>query len=341
MNELKYIITDECPSDLPQIEEIRDWELFLKDCHVDYKFQYIVANDELKKFLTKKSSDLSLKDCPEIDIVCPQIDTTIRIQRIENEKLKKIVLFDDEGNGSMTSNYNTADTDYGPIGRGNVLSVDMPDKVSERIGMVRTIVTGIPLDLEAMKEVVAQTCTAAFYRRKGYVDSTEQSAVTFRELLKLFEVESGRFPRSIGNMVIELDDCFIYIRSDSSVKRVEINPSDFNYSSEKPLVLELVNQDVIDHWTREKEYIEQCEKIFERLTLSKPKCPILVFNWVDSITRGNHSFSASDILQKLGEGGFEKILQFQGVYTYRYTLKTERISLIFKEVKAGIHYGKI
>lgn len=92
MNELKYIIKDECPSDLDQIDDLRNWELFLKDCHVDYKLQYIVANEELQTFLTKEMSDLSLKDCPEIDIVCPEIDTMIRIQRISDEKLKKIIL---------------------------------------------------------------------------------------------------------------------------------------------------------------------------------------------------------------------------------------------------------
>lgn len=92
MNELKYIIKDECPSDLAQIDDIRNWELFLKDCHVGYKLQYIVANEELQTFLTKKIDDLSFKNCPEIDIVCPEIDTTIRIQRISDEKLKKILL---------------------------------------------------------------------------------------------------------------------------------------------------------------------------------------------------------------------------------------------------------
>lgn len=92
MKDLKYILTNECPSDLDEIDEIKNWELFLKDCHVDYKFQYIVATDKLKNFLTEDLSDLSLKDCPEIDIVCPEIETTIRIQRISDENLKKIVL---------------------------------------------------------------------------------------------------------------------------------------------------------------------------------------------------------------------------------------------------------
>ncbi len=92
MKKTKYIIKDECPSDLAQNDDIKNWELFLKDCNVDCKCQYIVANDHLKEFSTEQAGDLSLKDCPEIDIVCRDIDTTIRIQRISGRDLKKIIL---------------------------------------------------------------------------------------------------------------------------------------------------------------------------------------------------------------------------------------------------------
>lgn len=341
MNELKYIITDKCPSDLPQIDEIRDWELFLKDCHVDCSIQYIVANDELKAYLTKKSSDLSLKDCPEIDIACPQIDTTIRIQRIENEKLKKIVLSDDEGNGSMPNNYYVVDTDYGPIGRGNVLPVDMPDKVSERIGMERVIETGIPLDLEAMKEVVAQTCTAAFHRRKGYVDSTEQSAVTFRELLKLFDIHLRRNVRKMSDIIIELENCFIYICSGDCNEKVAINPVDFEVHTDDRFIIYILNQNVVDKLQQEKEYRQRSEEIFERLTTKNQKKPILVFRWIDSVERGNNTFFATDILRALDENGFEWILQFDGVYKYGRTNKSGLILLTRKRGEIGVRYNVV
>lgn len=92
MKELKYIISGECPGDLQQDATIEEWKRFLDDCHVDYSIQYIVANDLLKERIADPFHKQSVKDCPEIDLVCPQIDTTIRIKRITDEELKKIVL---------------------------------------------------------------------------------------------------------------------------------------------------------------------------------------------------------------------------------------------------------
>lgn len=97
-NDFKYIITDECPADLNPDEVVERWKRFLDDCHVDYTIKYIVANDKLKNMYAKTTPKHSpkemqaLKDCPEIDIVCPQIDATIRIKRISEEGLKNIVL---------------------------------------------------------------------------------------------------------------------------------------------------------------------------------------------------------------------------------------------------------
>ncbi len=213
-----------------------------------------------------------------------------------------------------TNQFFVADTNYGTV-RDNVLPNDMPDEVSKHTGMGRSIATGSSLDQNAMTDVVAQTCTAAFHKRKGYVDSARQSAITYRELLKLFDVKSGTSPKNIHDKIIEFDDYFIYIHSDSSDKEVVIDPANFRVQSEDNIISVLVNQDVIDLWARKKEYREQCEKIFERLTSSKSKKPILVFNWVDSVTRGKYSFPATAILRKLGEDGFEKILQFNGAYT--------------------------
>lgn len=90
--ELKYIITDECPADLSQNEEVEKWKRFLEDCHVDYRVKYIVANDELKDRIAEPYHKQSVKDCPEIDIVCPQIDTTVKIKRIKDEELKQVRL---------------------------------------------------------------------------------------------------------------------------------------------------------------------------------------------------------------------------------------------------------
>lgn len=88
--ELRYIISDECPADLSQNEEVEKWKRFLEDCHVDYKVKYIVANNELKDMYAEHKR--SEKDCPEIDIVCPQIDTTVKIKRIKDEELKQVRL---------------------------------------------------------------------------------------------------------------------------------------------------------------------------------------------------------------------------------------------------------
>lgn len=93
MSELKYIITDECPEVLAQDDVIKKWEDFLRDCHVDYKIQYIVANDGLKMMSTNQQNDESLKNCPEVDFIMPQIDTKVRFKRISDEDLCKIELY--------------------------------------------------------------------------------------------------------------------------------------------------------------------------------------------------------------------------------------------------------
>ncbi len=223
-----------------------------------------------------------------------------------------------------TNQFFVADTNYGTV-RDNVLPNDMPDEISKHTGMGRSIATGSSLDPNAMTEVVAQTCTAAFHKRKGYIDSAKQSAITYRELLKLFDVKSGTSPKNIHDKIMEFDDYFVYIHSGSYDKEIVINPADFRVQSEDHIISVLVNQDVIDLWARKKEYRVQCEKIFERLTSSKSKKPILVFNWVDSVTRGEHLFPASAILRKLEEDGFEKILQFNGAYTLDHEDRSGRL----------------
>ena len=93
MEELKYIIIDECPEDLAQDDRIKKWEGFLRACHVDYKIQYIVANDGLKIMSTDKQYNESLKDCPEVDFIMPQIDTKVRVKRISDKALGNIELY--------------------------------------------------------------------------------------------------------------------------------------------------------------------------------------------------------------------------------------------------------
>ena len=73
MEELKYIIIDECPEDLAQDDRIKKWEGFLRACHVDY--------------------NESLKDCPEVDFIMPQIDTKVRVKRISDKALGNIELY--------------------------------------------------------------------------------------------------------------------------------------------------------------------------------------------------------------------------------------------------------
>ncbi len=90
MDEYKYNYTEECPSDLVQNEVIEKWKRFLKDCHVDFKLKYIVANDNLKDCFTAQINKQSIKDCPEIDILMPQIETALRIKRISDDELREI-----------------------------------------------------------------------------------------------------------------------------------------------------------------------------------------------------------------------------------------------------------
>lgn len=93
MEELKYTIIDECPEDLTRDDVINKWKRFLEDCHVDYKVQYIVANDELKMMSTNLLYNESQKDCPEVDFIMPQIDTKVRIKRISDKALSDIELY--------------------------------------------------------------------------------------------------------------------------------------------------------------------------------------------------------------------------------------------------------
>lgn len=91
-NDYKYIITDECPVDLNQDEVVEKWKRFFDDCHVDYTIKYIVANDSLKRMTTVNPDNQSLKDCPEIDFILPQIEAMVRLKRISDKELKEVEL---------------------------------------------------------------------------------------------------------------------------------------------------------------------------------------------------------------------------------------------------------
>lgn len=224
---------------------------------------------------------------------------------------------------------------------------NMPDNISSQMnfcngsGSIRGIKTTSFPDSNAMTEIVAQTCMAEYHKRKGYIDSVEESAITFNELLKLFRIKLHRSTNMIADIIIELEDCFIYIYSGKLREKIVINPADFKAPSDDRIIVYVYNQDIHDRLTQEREYFEQCEKIFERLTEKKSKKPILIFHWVDSIIRNDVTFPAPDILNKLGENGFEKILCFQGVYNYRNTLKSGLIYLIRKKGTAGIRYDVV
>lgn len=89
----KYEISDKCPQDLANDPVIEDWKIFLDDCHVDYKINYIVANDELKSRKTCQLSMQSVFECPEIDFLMPQIEMAMRIKRISDDELRKVELY--------------------------------------------------------------------------------------------------------------------------------------------------------------------------------------------------------------------------------------------------------
>lgn len=229
-----------------------------------------------------------------------------------------------------------ADTHYGPLGEvRNVSQKDMPDAVSQQAGLRESVATSWAPDdggttrnmHDAMTEIVAKTCTAQFHKRKGYVDSDEASSITFNELLRLFDIQLHKSITRISDVIIELEDCFIYCHSGDAHEKLTINPDDLKAPSDDRKIIYILTQDVIDHLNREREYREHCEKVIERLATKRTGKPILVFRWADSILRGGRSFSAPAILMKLNETGFEKILCFQGVYRYSHTKKSGEVVL--------------
>lgn len=327
MEELKYTIIDECPEDLTQDDVINKWKRFLEDCHVDYKVQYIVANDGLKMMSTQSYNE-SLKDCPEVDFIMPQIDTKVRIKRISDKALSDIELYD--YGSDEDSEFYTTGLSYGRLGApGNVASKDMPDNISRKIELKRLVETSSFPDEDAMTKVVAYTCMAEFHIRKGYLDSREQSALTFRELEKLFDIHLPNKPINLANILIEHEDCYMYIHSGNDSDKITIDPAEFEVPKDERFIIYVLNQDVIDKLQQEKEYIQHCEEIFERLTAK----PVLAFRWVDNICRGDYMFSAPAILMKLNETDLEWILQFEGVYGYR---NTDMSGLISMEKELGL-----
>lgn len=237
--------------------------------------------------------------------------------------------------------YYIAESDYGQLGAlVNEAKGNMPDSVSKQTGMSMDVETMSFPDLDAMYKIVAQTCTAEFHKRKGYVDSIEESAITFNELLKLFDIKLHNNTTKVSDIIIELEDVFIYVYAGDINEKTVISPDDFKAPSDDRLILYVLNQEVIDHLNSEKEYRELCETILDRLTADKSK-PKLIFHWVKNISRGDYSFSASEILRKLGETGFEYILQFQGVYTYSHTKKSGEIVLRRRHGIKGKQYDVV
>ena len=219
---------------------------------------------------------------------------------------------------TIDEEFYTADTSCcGRLGASsNVKPENIPDNVSLQIELKKIVETSSFPDEDAMTKVVARTCTAEFHKRKGYLDSEEQSALTFRELEKLFDIHLPDDPvvfANIYNIIIELEDCYIYI-SESCGDNFTINPAEFKYPSDDRLIIYVLNQEVLDKLHQEQEWRLRCQTMFERLTSAEHRKPVLTFHWVDSVRRGNHIFSAPQILRKLDEDGVEHILQFEGIY---------------------------
>ena len=204
---------------------------------------------------------------------------------------------------------------FGRLGApGNVKPENMPDNVSRQIELKRIVEASSFPDEDAMTKVVAHTCTAEFHKRKGYLDSEEQSALTFRELEKLFDIHFPDKPINPAYILIEHEDCYTYIHSENCGDNFTINPAEFTYPSDDRLIIHVLNQEVLDKLHQEQEWRLRCQTIFERLTSAEHRKPVLTFHWVDSVRRGNYIFSAPQILRKLDEDGVEHILQFEGIY---------------------------
>lgn len=201
-----------------------------------------------------------------------------------------------------------------------VLPCCLPDGVFDNECQNKDVLT-TDYSVSALKniklQVIAQTCTADFHRRKGYLDSDENSIITFYELLRLFDVNLPDKLIKIPDIIIEHDDCFIYVCSDAPKNnKVAIDPTEFEFPSNDRLIIYVMNDTVNEKLNQETEYRKHCETIFERLTDKESKKPILVFNWIDKVNRGGLVFSATEILRILGEDGFENILSFQGIHKY-------------------------
>lgn len=224
-----------------------------------------------------------------------------------------------------------ADTNYGPIG---VSPNDMPNEVSKLTGMERCIVTGLSLDLSAMKDVVAQTCTAAFHRKKGHIDCFENSTFTLQQVEDYFDIPEDYDPHNMNHTfrnkftseineevlnhgndaIFELDDFMVLITHDECNESFQINLTNWvNPSpSHNPFVCYIMNEEQSDKWAQENRYMEHASKTMERIG----EKPIQIFHATDKFKRGNHTFEARDIYQELNEKAYDHpvFLKFKGVY---------------------------
>lgn len=218
-----------------------------------------------------------------------------------------------------------------------VYQSDMPDGLFKTGWQYKDVILSYDsLCDDAMKQVVARTCTAYFHRRKGYLDSDENSTMTLYELEKLFEIPEQTEPDCINlnhtfrnkftteinynilnkgmDAIFETDDFFIYITHESG-ENFKLDSSGWHtpLPTHKPFVCYILSKEESERWAEENQYLEYASTMMERFSLK----PILVFHAKKEIERGKHIFMAMDVYKALIQKTVESpvLLEFKGLYS--------------------------
>lgn len=179
---------------------------------------------------------------------------------------------------------------------------------------------------DEMTKLLAKTSTGDYHRQKGCLDSVERPLLMADRLGGLCGETPDDFEKNIfsgSNVLMEFDNCFVYINSGECTDVVIIDPTLMQYPT-YPLILYILTKEVTEHLEKEHRKRELIWTMLERLDIK----PTLIFHTENKVVRGHNIFCASDIYRAFNPAGechrLALLLRFHGIYTYTETDKFGR-----------------
>lgn len=333
----------------------KEWGAFLEDCYIKGEFVYaqISCDEDIEicdgatsnGFQCYKESALEKFTNPLVFVVIPSLQKRVKVNNLfshyEKQFIKKLRSLRDETGSSVDqspkkhhANPNPGhfdfeidedyeDNGYYPVDHGESVSPERLEKdINIELDKLCKSYDYMGDSKGTKASVVADTMTADYYKKKGYLDFIEKPVLFGRELLKLFDNDERELKSDCGDALIPVSADITVIITDQAADDIQIIDGQYAYVPIGPKHNPSEND--FTRFTQAINILHNTQDTFDKIKSQK----ILVFKNECKIRRGRNDFDINELYAYAEHGKkSEGIVSFQGVYELERIDDFERLIL--------------